>query len=73
MTHFLSADMWDAMWLTLRLAFVSSLVLLVLGIPLANWLNNSRSVSHKASHKSADRKCVIGTALPQADGNRAAP
>lgn len=42
MTHFLSADLWDAMWLTLRLALVSSLVLLVLGIPLANWLNNSR-------------------------------
>ena len=42
MTHFLAPGLWDAMWLTLRLALVSSLVLLVLGIPLANWLNTSR-------------------------------
>jgi molybdate transport system permease protein len=34
--------LWEAIGLTLRLAFVSSLVLLVLGVPLANWLNNSR-------------------------------
>src|SRR5437868_1750961 len=38
----LSPGMWDAIGLTLRLALVSSLVLLVLGIPLANWLNTSR-------------------------------
>lgn len=36
------AELWDAIWLTLRLALVSSLVLLVIGIPLANWLNTSR-------------------------------
>ncbi|HEU4853199.1 MAG TPA: molybdate ABC transporter permease subunit [Telluria sp.] len=42
MTGLLPADMWDAMWLTLRLALVSSLVLLVIGIPLANWLNTTR-------------------------------
>jgi molybdate transport system permease protein len=35
-------ELWDAIGLTLRLALVSSLVLLVLGIPLANWLNTSR-------------------------------
>ena len=35
-------ELWGAIWLTLKLALVSSLVLLVLGIPLANWLNNSR-------------------------------
>ena len=38
----LPAELWGAIGLTLKLAFVSSLVLLVLGIPLANWLNNSR-------------------------------
>ncbi|MGZ3183982.1 MAG: molybdate ABC transporter permease subunit [Telluria sp.] len=32
-----------AIWLTLRLAFVSSLVLLLVGVPLANWLNTSRA------------------------------
>lgn len=34
--------LWEAIGLTLRLAAVSSLVLLVLGIPLAHWLNSSR-------------------------------
>src|SRR5688572_20814890 len=38
----LPPELWDAIGLTLQLAFVSSLVLLVLGVPLANWLNNSR-------------------------------
>lgn len=35
-------ELWSAVGLTLRLALASSLVLLVLGIPLANWLNTSR-------------------------------
>ena len=35
-------ELWGAIGLTLKLAFASSLVLLVLGVPLANWLNNSR-------------------------------
>jgi molybdate transport system permease protein len=35
-------ELWRAIGLTLRLALVSSLVLLVLGIPLANWLNNCK-------------------------------
>lgn len=35
-------ELWAAIGLTLRLALATSLVLLVLGIPLANWLNNSR-------------------------------
>lgn len=35
-------ELWDAIGLTLRLAFVTSAVLLVVGIPLANWLNNSK-------------------------------
>ncbi len=34
--------LWEAIWLTLRLAFTSSLVLLIVGVPLANWLNSSR-------------------------------
>jgi molybdate transport system permease protein len=39
--HF-TPEMWDAIGLTLQLALVSSLVLLVIGVPLANWLNTSR-------------------------------
>jgi molybdate transport system permease protein len=35
-------ELWAAIGLTLRLATVSSLVLLIIGIPLANWLNTSR-------------------------------
>ena len=35
-------ELWDAIGLTLRLALVTSLVLLVISIPLANWLNNSK-------------------------------
>jgi len=38
----LPPGLWSAIGLTLRLALVTSLVLLVLGIPLANWLNTSR-------------------------------
>ncbi|SHH66380.1 molybdate ABC transporter permease subunit [Massilia sp. CF038] len=34
--------LWEAVGLTLRLAAVSSLVLLVIGVPLAQWLNTSR-------------------------------
>lgn len=39
----LSTDDWNALWLTLRLATVSTLVLLVLGTPLAWWLARTRS------------------------------
>jgi molybdate transport system permease protein len=38
----LPPELWSAVGLTLRLALVTSLVLLVVGLPLANWLNNSR-------------------------------
>jgi len=31
-------DFWDALWLTVRLAFVSTLLLLIMGLPLAVWL-----------------------------------
>lgn len=39
----LSAADWSALWLTLRLASVSTLVLLLLGTPLAWWLARTRS------------------------------
>jgi molybdate transport system permease protein len=35
-------ELWTAVGLTLRLALVTSLVLLAVGLPLANWLNTSR-------------------------------
>lgn len=35
-------ELWDALALTLRLSLVTSLVLLAIAIPLANWLNTSR-------------------------------
>jgi molybdate transport system permease protein len=38
----LPPELWSAIFLTVRLALVTSLVLLLVGIPLANWLNNSR-------------------------------
>jgi molybdate transport system permease protein len=36
-------ELWAALWLTARLAATSTLVLLALGLPLAGWLNRSRS------------------------------
>jgi molybdate transport system permease protein len=35
--------LWGALWLTLQLAAVTTFVLFVLGLPLAHWLNRSRS------------------------------
>jgi molybdate transport system permease protein len=35
-------EMWAALALTLRLALVTALILIVIAIPLANWLNTSR-------------------------------
>lgn len=35
-------ELWDAIGLTLKLAAVSSLVLVMVGVPLAQWLNTSR-------------------------------
>lgn len=40
--HGLPAELWQALWLTVRLAFSATLILLLLGIPLAYWLNQSR-------------------------------
>jgi len=37
-----SPDLWSTVGLTLRLAFVTTGVLLILGLPLAHWLNTSR-------------------------------
>lgn len=35
-------EFWQSVWLTLRLAFATTLFLVLLGIPLAHWLNRSR-------------------------------
>jgi molybdate transport system permease protein len=40
--HDLPPGLWQALWLTLRLALVTTVFLLVCGIPLAHWLNSSR-------------------------------
>jgi molybdate transport system permease protein len=37
-----SPELWGAIGLTLQLATVTSIVLLIIGIPLANWLNSSK-------------------------------
>jgi molybdate transport system permease protein len=37
-------ELWASLWLTVRLAASSTLILLLLGLPLAGWLNRSRSL-----------------------------
>ena len=39
----LSPELWASLWLTVRLAATSTLILLAVGLPLAGWLNRSRS------------------------------
>jgi molybdate transport system permease protein len=38
----LPAPLWQSLWLTLRLAAITTLVLGALGLPLAQWLNTTR-------------------------------
>lgn len=38
----LPAPLWQSLWLTLRLAAITTLVLGLLGLPLAHWLNTTR-------------------------------
>lgn len=38
----LPGPLWEALWLTLRLAAITTLVLGLLGLPLAHWLNTTR-------------------------------
>jgi molybdate transport system permease protein len=38
----LPAPLWQALWLTLRLAAITTLVLGLVGLPLAHWLNTTR-------------------------------
>lgn len=38
----LAAPLWQSLWLTLRLAAITTLVLGVIGLPLAHWLNTTR-------------------------------
>jgi molybdate transport system permease protein len=33
-----SPEFWEALWLTLRLAFVSTAILLIIGLPIAQWM-----------------------------------
>ena len=37
-----SAELWPAIGLTLKLAAITSAILFILGLPLAQWLNNAR-------------------------------
>ena len=39
----LPAPLWQSLWLTLQLAAITTLLLAVVGLPLARWLNHSRS------------------------------
>ena len=39
----LPAPLWQSLWLTLRLAAITTLVLGALGLPLAHWLNTTRT------------------------------
>lgn len=39
----LTPELWASLWLTVRLAGISTLFLLAFGLPLAGWLNRSRS------------------------------
>lgn len=39
----LPPPLWQALWLTLRLAAITTLVLGIVGLPLARWLNATRS------------------------------
>lgn len=32
------SEFWEALWLTVRLAFVSTMLLLIIGVPIAQWL-----------------------------------
>jgi len=41
-SFFMPASLWLALWLTVRLAFATTLALVVLGLPLAYWLNRTR-------------------------------
>ncbi|MFN3586768.1 MAG: molybdate ABC transporter permease subunit, partial [Moraxellaceae bacterium] len=36
-------ELWQALWLTLRLSLVSALLLVLIGVPLAGWFSASRS------------------------------
>jgi molybdate transport system permease protein len=38
-------ELWASLWLTVRLAATSTAILLVAGLPLAGWLNRSRSAA----------------------------
>src|ERR1700729_2392042 len=35
-------EFWEALWLTIRLAFVSTVLLAVIGVPIAQWLSRGK-------------------------------
>lgn len=39
----LPSPLWQSLWLTVKLAAITTLILAALGLPLAHWLNTSRS------------------------------
>ena len=39
----LSADLWQSVWLTIELAAITTVILLVVGTPLAWWLARSKA------------------------------
>ena len=47
----LPLELWESLWLTLRLACITTFVLLLIGLPLAHWLNTTRF--------RGDRKSVV--------------
>ena len=44
MNEWFEVEMWEATKLTLKLAFVTTLLLLILGTPIAWWLARSKSL-----------------------------
>ncbi len=43
MSFALTPELWQALWLTIRLAGTSTLILLLIAVPLAGWLDRTRS------------------------------
>ncbi len=55
----LPAELWTALWLTVRLAGVSTLLLLAISLPLAGWINRTRSHAGAAIEALASLPMVL--------------
>ncbi|MGY8717082.1 MAG: molybdate ABC transporter permease subunit, partial [Verrucomicrobiia bacterium] len=42
-TWLLSAPLWESLWLTLKLAGITTIILGLVGLPLARWLNATQT------------------------------